>query len=132
MVRLNTVNSYIVGINCNQLADKSLFTKKMKKIKCGLCSGCELSENCGACNSCLKKNKRTQCAKRKCTNVSIHILNLDLHIYLRDHSYITSALVGREEGEVRKCQFLLILSSYGTVVRDFESEAKTRCNFQFR
>ena len=22
--------------------------------------------------------------------------------------------------------------SYGTVVRDFESEAKTRCNFQFR
>ena len=24
-----------------------------------------------------------------------------------------------------------MLSSYGTVVRDFESEAKTRCNFQF-
>ena len=25
-----------------------------------------------------------------------------------------------------------LLTSYGTVVRDFESEAKTRCNFQFR
>ena len=25
-----------------------------------------------------------------------------------------------------------IYSSYGTVVRDFESEAKTRCNFQFQ
>ena len=25
-----------------------------------------------------------------------------------------------------------IFISYGTVVRDFESEAKTRCNFQFR
>ena len=25
-----------------------------------------------------------------------------------------------------------IYISYGTVVRDFESEAKTRCNFQFR
>ena len=24
----------------------------------------------------------------------------------------------------------LVYSSYGTVVRDFESEAKTRCNFQ--
>ena len=24
-----------------------------------------------------------------------------------------------------------INTSYGTVVRDFESEAKTRCNFQF-
>ena len=33
-------------------------------------------------------------------------------------------------------QYLLCLRylniSYGTVVRDFESEAKTRCNFQFR
>ena len=25
----------------------------------------------------------------------------------------------------------LVLISYGTVVRDFESEAKTKCNFQF-
>ena len=24
-----------------------------------------------------------------------------------------------------------VVNSYGTVVRDFESEAKTRCNFQF-
>ena len=86
MVRLNTENSYIVGINCNQLADKSLFTKKMKKIKCGLCSGCELSENCGTCNSCLKKNKRTQCAKRKCTNVSYFEYKFT---YIRGHFYIT-------------------------------------------
>ena len=28
--------------------------------------------------------------------------------------------------------YILLLTSYGTVVRDFESEAKTRCNFQFR
>ena len=27
---------------------------------------------------------------------------------------------------------VLLYISYGTVVRDFESEAKTRCNFQFR
>ena len=96
MVRLNTENSYIVGINCNQLADKSLFTKKMKKIKCGLCSGCELSENCGTCNSCLKKNKRTQCAKRKCTNVSIHILNLDLNAYIPKGPFIYYVSTCRE------------------------------------
>ena len=73
MVRLNTDNSYIVGINCNQLADEVLFTKKQRKIKCGICPGCELVSNCGQCNPCQKKTKRTQCVKRKCTNVSYFI-----------------------------------------------------------
>ena len=70
MVRLNTENSFIVGVNCDQLADEKLFTKKRKKIKCGLCAGCELIENCDTCVSCQKKTKRTQCVKRRCTNVS--------------------------------------------------------------
>ena len=30
------------------------------------------------------------------------------------------------------CASFILHISYGTVVRDFESEAKTRCNFQFR
>ena len=40
-------------------------------------------------------------------------------------------LVQRSILKLQNNSFLIHIS-YGTVVRDFESEAKTRCNFQFR
>ena len=42
------------------------------------------------------------------------IIHYHLEIFTRDHSYITSALVGGRGG-VRKCQFLLILSTKNTL-----------------
>ena len=69
MVRLNTEHSYVVGVNCQEMADEKVFVKKKKKVRCGLCAGCELTENCGNCNPCLKKTTRTLCDLRRCSDL---------------------------------------------------------------
>jgi len=69
MIRLNTEKVSVIAFNCNELLDKNIFVEKKKKSKCGICSGCELSTNCGKCNNCLGKTKKTQCLLRKCVNL---------------------------------------------------------------
>ena len=70
MVRLNTKSKSVIGINIEPLANKAVFTQRSRKTRCGICSGCENSENfgCGKCNPCRTKNGRP-CVFKRCTNL---------------------------------------------------------------
>jgi hypothetical protein len=70
IVRVNADDKSIVGINCDNLVDEKIFTKRSKRSRCGICAGCERISNCNECKSCLKKSsKRIICTVRKCLNL---------------------------------------------------------------
>ena len=69
MVRLNTNDSSIIGINCNEIVDKTVFVKRKKRSKCGICCACEVRQNCGKCGPCSRKTKKSRCVLRKCLNL---------------------------------------------------------------
>ena len=71
MVRLNTKDTFMLAINCEQLADTNVYNKKKKKVNCGLCLGCSTTENCHKCNACKGLTKRTKCVQRRCSNLIV-------------------------------------------------------------
>ena len=69
MVRLNTKSSFVIGVNCEQLANQEVFIKRSKRSKCGICSGCESLFDCaGQCTPC-RTNKPRQCQLKQCHNL---------------------------------------------------------------
>eukprot|EP00092_Neocalanus_flemingeri_P017433 GFUD01018857.1.p1 GENE.GFUD01018857.1~~GFUD01018857.1.p1 ORF type:complete len:357 (+),score=80.60 GFUD01018857.1:36-1073(+) len=61
----------VVGVNCNQLLDKEVFEKKLRRTRCGLCFNCTSTESCGRCKVCINLTKTSSkqiCLKRSCNN----------------------------------------------------------------
>ncbi len=72
MIKVKTNDMSVVGVNCDSLIDESLFFKRQRRSKCGLCSGCERTTNCKKCKGCSGKVKKKQCQLRKCLNLVDH------------------------------------------------------------
>ncbi|XP_059094452.1 zinc finger protein 1 homolog [Tigriopus californicus] len=67
IVRLNfSKNQSVVGVNCENLHDQSVFTKRKRKVPCGICERCERDVNCGQCGSCQAQATTNVCEERKC------------------------------------------------------------------
>eukprot|EP00095_Tigriopus_kingsejongensis_P001136 snap_masked-scaffold1099_size62903-processed-gene-0.11 protein:Tk01136 transcript:snap_masked-scaffold1099_size62903-processed-gene-0.11-mRNA-1 annotation:"zinc finger protein 883-like" len=70
IVRLNfSKNQSVVGVNCENLHDQAIFTRKKRKVPCGICERCEMDLDCGACEPCQserKPAKKSLCVERKC------------------------------------------------------------------
>lgn len=67
IVRLNfSRNQSVVGVNCENLNDQSVFTKRKRKVPCGICERCERDVNCGQCWHCETQVNTKLCQERKC------------------------------------------------------------------
>ena len=71
MICLNTEETSVIGINCEELVDENIFTKRKRNGKCGICSKCEVSVNCEKCSACESKPKK-RCLQRRCVNLIPH------------------------------------------------------------
>ena len=72
MVCLNTEETSVIGINCEELVDEKVFTKRKRKGRCGICVNCvKVSINCEECVACESKPKR-RCFQRRCVNLIPH------------------------------------------------------------
>ena len=58
----------VLGVNCSELIDRAVFERRQRRTRCGVCWGCGLEADCGACRVCAGGGgrRRTQCVKRSC------------------------------------------------------------------
>lgn len=68
IVRLNVSRDQsVVGVNCP--IDEARYVKRKRRARCGLCNGCQRTDDCDACSNCRGECKKTRCKLRLCINL---------------------------------------------------------------
>ena len=72
MVRLRlSRDQSVVGVNCERLVDTDAFARRKNRVACGLCQGCDRTEECGECGPCKDdgNERRRRCNAKRCLNL---------------------------------------------------------------
>lgn len=101
MVRLNISQAKsVVALNCENLIDQQIFSRRSKKSRCGLCVGCEVESDCGTCKNCSNPSKVRICEAKKCSN---RIFQYDLKKVKNGKRGVITSI---EEDEIVESTFL--------------------------
>ena len=66
-MRLDLGTVTVVGVDCQHLLHGEVFTKAVRKRRCGLCHSCTSSGTCGSCTACKSSNLPRRCYARSCS-----------------------------------------------------------------